>query len=319
MFPAKVARAAGTGASVPVECCQVCGHAPLTRRAVARLHAAGEPDGGDRRRCRGSSRGFPPTCCTAASASWCSSAWRSIPSSSFPPEYPYTSGTTKLLRDNFADLYAEARHMLKLGPQDLVIDIGSNDGTLLSNFQKGGHRVLGIEPTEVGKIAAGRGIPTLQRYFTPAVAARGEARARPRAGGDGGELLRPYRGRARDRRGHSRSARRPTACSSPNRTTSSGCSTRCSTTPSITSTCATIRSTACHTCCEMHGLEVFHARPIPTHGGSIRVYAARRGVQPVNDSVAQMLGGRAARRGDAGAAQELPRRRDAVEAAAARA
>jgi hypothetical protein len=30
LFPAKVARAAGTGASVPVECCQLCGHAPLT-------------------------------------------------------------------------------------------------------------------------------------------------------------------------------------------------------------------------------------------------------------------------------------------------
>src|SRR5262245_66220692 len=28
-FPAKIARAAGSGASVPVECCQVCGHAPL--------------------------------------------------------------------------------------------------------------------------------------------------------------------------------------------------------------------------------------------------------------------------------------------------
>jgi hypothetical protein len=40
---------------------------------------------------------------------------------------------------------------------------------------------------------------------------------------------------------------------------------------------------------QMHGLEVFHARPIPTHGGSIRVYAARRGVRPVNDSVAKML------------------------------
>ena len=25
----------------------------------------------------------------------------------FPPEYPYTSGTTKILRENFADLYQE--------------------------------------------------------------------------------------------------------------------------------------------------------------------------------------------------------------------
>jgi hypothetical protein len=40
---------------------------------------------------------------------------------------------------------------------------------------------------------------------------------------------------------------------------------------------------------EMHGLEVFHARAIPTHGGSIRVYAARRGAWAVGDSVAHML------------------------------
>jgi hypothetical protein len=40
---------------------------------------------------------------------------------------------------------------------------------------------------------------------------------------------------------------------------------------------------------EMHDLEVFDARPIPSHGGSIRVYAARKGVQPVQPSVAAML------------------------------
>ena len=40
---------------------------------------------------------------------------------------------------------------------------------------------------------------------------------------------------------------------------------------------------------EMHNLEVFHARPIPSHGGSIRVYAARRGSRPVQDTVNGML------------------------------
>jgi hypothetical protein len=40
---------------------------------------------------------------------------------------------------------------------------------------------------------------------------------------------------------------------------------------------------------EMHGLEVVHAVHIPTHGGSIRVYAARKGTRPVLDSVPAML------------------------------
>jgi hypothetical protein len=38
-----------------------------------------------------------------------------------------------------------------------------------------------------------------------------------------------------------------------------------------------------------HGFEVFHAKPIPTHGGSIRVYAARAGVRPRQPSVAKQL------------------------------
>jgi hypothetical protein len=39
----------------------------------------------------------------------------------------------------------------------------------------------------------------------------------------------------------------------------------------------------------MHGLEVIHARRIPTHGGSIRVYAARTGKYSVCKTVADIL------------------------------
>ena len=60
--------------------------------------------------------------------------------------------------------------MLSLSKDDVVIDVGSNDGTLLSNFKNAGHRVLGIEPTDVGDIANERGIPTIKRYFGPEVA-----------------------------------------------------------------------------------------------------------------------------------------------------
>src|SRR3990167_1229983 len=69
----------------------------------------------------------------------------------FPPEYPYTSSTTKVLRENFAELYQECKKLLNIGPRDLIIDIGSNDGNLLSNF-KTSHRVLGT-PEQIGKIA----------------------------------------------------------------------------------------------------------------------------------------------------------------------
>ncbi|NES19098.1 MAG: methyltransferase, partial [Symploca sp. SIO3E6] len=39
----------------------------------------------------------------------------------------------------------------------------------------------------------------------------------------------------------------------------------------------------------MHGLEVIHAKRIPTHGGSIRVYAARKGAYPIQPSVKNIL------------------------------
>ena len=82
----------------------------------------------------------------------------------FPFEYPYTSSTTKILRENFKDLSIKISKKFKFDSNDLVIDIGSNDGNLLTNF-KNKFKVLGITPEKIGKIAIKRGIPTLIRYF----------------------------------------------------------------------------------------------------------------------------------------------------------
>ena len=42
----------------------------------------------------------------------------------FPSSYPYTSSTTKILRENFKDLYNETNLLFKLQKKHLVIDIG---------------------------------------------------------------------------------------------------------------------------------------------------------------------------------------------------
>jgi hypothetical protein len=82
----------------------------------------------------------------------------------FPKEYPYTSSSTKILRENFKELYKESSTLINLKSKDLIIDIGSNDGNLLNNFKKS-HRVLGVTPENIGKEGIKKGIKTLIKYF----------------------------------------------------------------------------------------------------------------------------------------------------------
>ncbi len=82
----------------------------------------------------------------------------------FPKSYPYTSSTTQILRQNFSQLRKEIDKNNFLKKNDLIIDIGSNDGNLLSNF-KDKYKVLGVTPENIGKIAIKKGIPTIIDYF----------------------------------------------------------------------------------------------------------------------------------------------------------
>lgn len=83
----------------------------------------------------------------------------------FPKNYAYRSGTTKILVDNFQDLANETKKFQLLRINELVVDIGSNDGTLLENFKKINCKVMGIEPTDVGKLAIKKGIDTIISPF----------------------------------------------------------------------------------------------------------------------------------------------------------
>ena len=46
-----------------------------------------------------------------------------------------------------------------------VLDIGSNDGTLLENFKKKKIPVLGVEPSKASLVAKKKNIVTINDYF----------------------------------------------------------------------------------------------------------------------------------------------------------
>ena len=89
-----------------------------------------------------------------------------IPKESMFTDYPYVSGTTRTLVQHFKETAERLAATYRLGAGDLVVDIGSNDGTWLSHYQPLGLRVLGIDPAaNVVALALKRGVPTWVRFF----------------------------------------------------------------------------------------------------------------------------------------------------------
>ena len=79
----------------------------------------------------------------------------------YPDDYPYKSGVTKELVEYQSTSSAATISEFGLKPGDLVVDIGSNDGTLLKGFKAKGMRVLGVEPTNIAKLANADQVETI--------------------------------------------------------------------------------------------------------------------------------------------------------------
>jgi len=201
----------------------------------------------------------------------------------FPYSYPYTSSTTKILRENFADLYKETKKIVNLNKNDLIIDIGSNDGNLLSNF-KNNHKVLGVTPEKIGKIAIKKGIPTIIDYFNEKTSSK---------------IIKKY-GRAKVITATNVFAHIDNINSIVKsiiktlRTDGVFISESHYLLPLI----QTVQyDTIYHEhlryysleslnfLLKKHNLEIIHTKEIPTHGGSIRVYAARKGIYKISNNV----------------------------------
>jgi SAM-dependent methyltransferase len=89
-----------------------------------------------------------------------------VPRNEMFADYVYLTSASKTMTEHF-DQYAETiTQRLDLTIKDNVLDVGSNDGTLLKAFQRRGATVLGIEPARnVASIAEEAGVPTLTDYF----------------------------------------------------------------------------------------------------------------------------------------------------------
>lgn len=85
--------------------------------------------------------------------------------------YTYRTSVSLGLAQHFQDYADDLVARLSLPEGSLVVDIGSNDGTFLNGFTRHGLRLLGVDPAStVAQEAIARGIPTINRFFSPETA-----------------------------------------------------------------------------------------------------------------------------------------------------
>ena len=80
--------------------------------------------------------------------------------------YVYVTGTSAMIAEHNVGYARTVVDLLGLTPDDLVVEIASNDGSLLRCFQPHGVRTLGIEPaTNIAQIARAAGVETVNEFF----------------------------------------------------------------------------------------------------------------------------------------------------------
>ncbi len=89
----------------------------------------------------------------------------------FPANYPYLSGYSVTWREHARRYAHQMIARLGLGPSHRVIELATNDGSLLAEFAVRGIQCLGVEPAFVpAQAARERGLPIVEAFFGPDLA-----------------------------------------------------------------------------------------------------------------------------------------------------
>ncbi|NEO82887.1 MAG: class I SAM-dependent methyltransferase [Spirulina sp. SIO3F2] len=82
------------------------------------------------------------------------------------PEFTYVSAVTAGLRRHYSEYAQEISATFNIPSQSLVVDLGSNDGSMLSCWANLGMRVVGVEPAQaIAQKANQKGLTTINDFF----------------------------------------------------------------------------------------------------------------------------------------------------------
>ncbi|MBI3557636.1 MAG: hypothetical protein HY074_15350 [Deltaproteobacteria bacterium] len=107
----------------------------------------------------------------------CESCWlvqltHVVPAEMMFSNYLYIPSTSTTMLDHFQSMAHDLIERFDFKGDDLIMDVGSNDGTLLNFFRQKGLSVLGIDPaSNLAHLARMKGVNTINALFSAALSA----------------------------------------------------------------------------------------------------------------------------------------------------
>lgn len=204
-------------------------------------------------------------------------------------EYPYFSSFSDTMLHHAKALADELTGALKLSSESLAMEVASNDGYLLQYFKRSGIPVLGIEPARnIAAVAESKGIPTISEFFTDGLA---EELSRKGIHADvliGNNVL-AHVAQLHEFVEGVRILLKPDGIAVFESAYALDTIDQCEFDQIYHEHLCYYSLTALVRLFDLHGLQIFDARILPIHGGSIRVYASIKGNKNPSDSLLKIL------------------------------